>query len=132
MPAEFAHKNARFWLDEEGFLCGEGFEGAEHTLDLAMVEYANITATGKRYFHLMDISKIRSMSRDALAHYAGPKGLEMFFAMALVVGSPLSRVLGNFFLGLKKPLLPTRLFSNLEDARAWLREQRAGIDHGPR
>jgi hypothetical protein len=30
-------------------------------------------------------------------------------------------VLGNFYLGLNKPLVPTRLFTSEEEAQAWLR-----------
>jgi hypothetical protein len=37
----------------------------------------------------------------------------------------LSRALGNFFLGLNKPSMPTRLFDDQEQALAWLRGFRA-------
>ena len=35
--------------------------------------------------------------------------------------SPLTRAIGNFFLGLNKPLMPTRLFTSEEEALAWLK-----------
>jgi hypothetical protein len=43
-------------------------------------------------------------------------------AVALIVDTPLSRVLGNFFLAVNKPLYPTRLFDNEASALAWLQE----------
>jgi hypothetical protein len=41
--------------------------------------------------------------------------------VALLVGSPMSRAIGNFFIGLNKPLIPTRLFVSEPEALAWLR-----------
>jgi hypothetical protein len=37
------------------------------------------------------------------------------------VANPLSRVIGNFFLGLSKTAFPLRLFSDTDNAIAWLR-----------
>ena len=42
-------------------------------------------------------------------------------AIALLVGSPLSRVIGNFFVGLNRSTFPLRLFTSEEEAIAWLR-----------
>ena len=44
----------------------------------------------------------------------------MTLAVALVIDSPLSRVLGNFFLGFNRPETPARLFTSVDEARAWL------------
>jgi hypothetical protein len=40
--------------------------------------------------------------------------------VALLVGSPVTRVIGNFFIGLNKPRWPVRLFRSESDALAWL------------
>jgi hypothetical protein len=42
-------------------------------------------------------------------------------AAALLIGSPLTRAIGNFFMGLNKPLIPTRLFTSETEALAWLK-----------
>jgi hypothetical protein len=52
---------------------------------------------------------------------AGPEGLKVSQAVALLMGSPVSRVLGNLYLGLNKPPIPTRLFTSEEEAKVWLR-----------
>jgi hypothetical protein len=33
-----------------------------------------------------------------------------------------ARAIGNFFMGLNKPLIPTRLFTSEAEALGWLRE----------
>lgn len=123
MSLEFYIRTAHFCLDSEGILVGIAFEGAQHTLPDAQEEYRHVMATGRRYPLIIDISRIRSMDRASRLFYAGPSGAEMYTAYALVVGSPLTRALGNLFLGLNKPLVPTKLFTSHDDGRRWLRTQ---------
>ncbi|MES0491625.1 MAG: hypothetical protein ABUK01_16635 [Leptospirales bacterium] len=46
------------------------------------------------------------------------------YATGLVVTNLLSRAIGSFFIGLSKPPLPSKLFSNYEDAIEWIKTQR--------
>jgi hypothetical protein len=69
---------------------------------------------------LVDMRGLRSMTREARQYYGGEEPPRRFTGVALVVGSPLNRAIGNFFLGLNRPRMPTRLFDTVEDARAWL------------
>jgi hypothetical protein len=46
-------------------------------------------------------------------------------ALAVVVGSSMSRLLGSFFIGLARPSYPTRLFTDEAKAMAWLRAEKA-------
>jgi hypothetical protein len=43
-------------------------------------------------------------------------------AVALIVGTPLTRVMANFFLSVNKPVFPTRMFDDEASAVAWLLE----------
>jgi hypothetical protein len=115
----------RYWLDDEGFLRGECADGANPTLEDAREQVAaqRPMAGGKRRPFLMDITRVRMLSRDARNYFAGPESAEVFLVVALVVGSPISRAIGNFFLGLSKPLMPTRLFTTEAEGLAWLRER---------
>jgi hypothetical protein len=47
---------------------------------------------------------------------------DLVSAVALVVGTPLSRMMGNFFLNVSRPEYPTRLFDDEASALAWLQE----------
>jgi hypothetical protein len=62
------------------------------------------------------------MSRDCRKYFAGPETARVEASVALLVMSPLTRAIGNFFMGLNKTLVPTRLFTSEDDALIWLRE----------
>jgi hypothetical protein len=68
---------------------------------------------------------VRSQSRAARDYFAGPEAEKATLAVALLIGSPVSRVLANFFLRLRPQRIPTALFTDEAAAIAWLLEQRA-------
>jgi hypothetical protein len=115
--------SGRFWVDAEGFFRGEAATTAEQDLAEARVQVAAQRGMGlqlPRPF-LMDIRNARSLSREARAFYDSAEVAEVFSATALLVSSPLSRAIGNFFLGFNRPAMPTRLFESEGEALAWLR-----------
>ena len=76
---------------------------------------------GRKRPVLVDITEIKSMDREARVFFAGPETAQVESAAALVVRSPLTRAIGNFFMGLNKPLFPTRLFTSEAEALSWLK-----------
>lgn len=72
---------------------------------------------------LCDLTHVVKMTRECRTYFAGPEHAKCFTRCALVITSPISRVIGNFFLGANKPLRPTRLFTNKEKAFQWLKEK---------
>ncbi len=104
---------------------GRFLPGAEVTLEDAR---ENVAATaritkGRRRPVLVDLRAIRSQSADARAYFAGPDATQVSLAVALLIGSPLSRAIGNFYLGFNRPAMPTRLFTDERAALEWLRVQ---------
>ena len=65
-----------------------------------------------------------STSREARAYYGSDAVNHVTCATALLVTSGISRALGNFFLGVTSPRVPTRLFGSEAEALEWLRGQR--------
>lgn len=124
MPEIVTLSCGKFWLDESGILRGVAHDGVENTLEQAREQIAlqRTMGGGRPRPLLMDIRAVRSLSREARAYYASPVAAEVISATALLIASPLSRALGNFFLGLNKPHMPTRLFTDEAEAMAWLRE----------
>lgn len=59
-----------------------------------------------------DISKVGSR----------PETVEVTSALALVTKGKISKVMGNFFISLQSNPYPTKLFDNVDDARAWLKK----------
>ncbi|MEO7989422.1 MAG: STAS/SEC14 domain-containing protein [Chryseolinea sp.] len=71
---------------------------------------------------LCDLTNVVKMEQECRRHFAGPEHAAVFTKCALIVNSPLSKIIGNFFLGANKPLRPTRLFTNVEEGLSWLRK----------
>jgi hypothetical protein len=83
----------------------------------ALEEMAQLTG-GRRSPLLVDMHDTGQLDRPARSEFASRSDLHA--AVALIVGTPLSRATGNFFLRVSKPLFPTRLFDNEASAVAWL------------
>jgi hypothetical protein len=62
------------------------------------------------------------MTRDAREYFSTRGRDTKINSMAVLIKSPISRVVGNFFLGINKPAVPTRLFDNEADALEWLKK----------
>jgi hypothetical protein len=123
MGEELIKRGARYRLDAQGIIRGFEENGADFGIsdaEEAMEVIRKLGGGGKRCL-LMDISKLRTMSREARAFFMKPEHTEILHAVALLIGSPLSRAIGNIFLGLNRPVTPTRLFTDEEAALAWLR-----------
>lgn len=75
---------------------------------------------GKKVPVVVNLTGLKSVSRKARRYYSGEETAKYVSAAALVADSPVSRVLGNFFLGINKPPIPIRLFISEEKAMEWL------------
>ncbi|QCK15419.1 DUF7793 family protein [Mangrovivirga cuniculi] len=70
---------------------------------------------------LCNLSNVIRMSKECRKHFAGEDHAQTFTKCALIVTNPISRIIGNFFLGLNKPLKPTRIFLDRDKALEWLK-----------
>ena len=64
---------------------------------------------------------MNSFSREARLYFSTDEVADCVSACGIVVGTPVSKVLGNFYLGLSNPRLPSRLFTSNDEAVAWLK-----------
>jgi len=71
---------------------------------------------------LCDLTNVVKMTQDCRKHFAGAEHAAVFSKCALIVTSPLSKIIGNFFLGANKPLRPTRLFTSVDEGLIWLKK----------
>ena len=70
----------------------------------------------------VDLRQIVSQAARTRAIYAGEDSAKFTRYCALLISSPVSQIIGSFFLKFNKPLYPTRLFTSEEAALAWLHE----------
>ncbi len=74
----------------------------------------------KKYPLLVDLNNIKSITKEARDHFA-MKGREpLINSLAMVIKSPISRMIGNYFINLSSPTVPTKLFNSKEKAIKWL------------
>ena len=114
---------ARLWLGEDDIVRVIHVPDAEVTLadaEETMAAYKKISQ-GKRYPLFVDTKKMKSFERGARLYYAGEEAAKVASAVALIIDTPLSRVLGNFYLGVSNPHLPTKLFTDEDKALSWLK-----------
>jgi hypothetical protein len=118
---------ARINLNAQGLLIVRINDGAQQTLDDARENLAAAVseAGGKRRPLLIDIRTARPLSADARHHYSGQTLVERFSALALLVeASPFGRMMGNVYLRVARPGIPTQLFSDEIQAIDWLQGHR--------
>ncbi len=77
-------------------------------------------AAGGQWPTLVDIRGLSAMSPAARYHVAGPEVAAVVTRLALLLRSPVSRMIANFFLRVGGPSYPVRFFEDEAAARAWL------------
>ncbi len=81
---------------------------------------AQVSLTSGPAVVMVDARGVRSMTRAAQERTASTAAERDTRAVAVLIDSPVSRLLGNFFLTLARPVYPTRLFGDADKARSWL------------
>jgi hypothetical protein len=114
-----------FVLDERGFVRAKLDTGAQLELQDAREAVAATwrVAGERRRPVLVDMSGLAGQTREARLYFVSDEAVERYSAVAILVGSPVSRVIGTFFLKLAEHRVPTRLFSDLAEAERFLVEQ---------
>jgi hypothetical protein len=110
-------------LDERGFVYTRVSPGAEIQLQDAKENTAKVieVSKGANYPILVNLKEIKSISKEARDHFSMRGRKPNVTAIAMLVASPLSRIIGNFFLGLNRPTVPTRLFTSDDEAIQWMK-----------
>jgi hypothetical protein len=85
---------------------------------------ASIRAAGNQRCRLMiDIRKAEILTAEVRHYYSGEQLEQWFSAIAVIVeASPVGRVMGNLYLRIARPGVPTRLCNDEDTAMTWLRK----------
>lgn len=108
------------WINDN-ILCCRYANDLHVSLEVAKscVEARIFFSKGKSYPLLIDMKGVKS-STWAARQYLATIGATRVTAGAMITGSRLNRTLGNAFLILDRPRVPTKLFTNELKAREWL------------
>lgn len=74
----------------------------------------------KSYPLIANIRSIKFSRKKAREFFASEKGCEGIIAAALLVDNTLGSMIGNFFIKVNNPRVPSKAFSNEIDAKKWL------------
>ena len=114
-------------LSNDGVVFVRIRDGASQSLDDAKVNLAAALSetAGRRRPLLIDIRSAQPLDAPARHHYSGQTLVDGFLALALLVdSSPLGRMMGNVYLRVARPGVPTQLFTDESRATAWLIQYR--------
>jgi hypothetical protein len=120
--AENIHPKFRMWLRPDGIVQLVWVTAAVMSLEdaLAATEVMTKLTGGRPCPLLVDAHDAGPQDRLARAEFAH-RG-DLVSAVGVIVATPLSRLIGNFFIAVSKPMAPTRLFDDESSAIAWLGE----------
>jgi hypothetical protein len=119
--AVITHPKFRMWLRPDGLVQVVWVSRVAIVLEDATATseaMARLTG-GRRSPLLVDMRDAGPQDRATRATWARPSA--PLSAVALIVASPLSRMMGNLFITANRPTTPTRLFDNEASAVAWLK-----------
>jgi hypothetical protein len=114
-------------LSGDGLVIVRIRDGAYQSLENAKTNLATAVAAtaGTRRPLLVDIRTAQPLDADARHHHSGQTLVEGFLALALLVdSSPFGRMMGNVYLRVARPGIPTQLFTDEGRALEWLIKHR--------
>jgi hypothetical protein len=116
------HLKFRIWLRPDGIVQLVWNPRTTVLLEdvTAALEAMTQLTRGRRSPLLVDARDTGPLDRPTRAELTRRSDLQA--AVALIVGTPLTRVMANFFLSVNKPVFPTRMFDDEASAVAWLLE----------
>lgn len=109
------------WI-ENSIVYGQYTRGATIDLEAAKRIVADRLALcgGKEYPSLTIVNGIKSITKEARDYFSHGDGVKGMTRLAILTESPISNMIGNFWMQINKPTVPTRLFTNQADAITWL------------
>ncbi len=116
------HPKFRMWLRPDGIAVVVWAPGVTALLEdaTACLDATEQVTGGRRSPLLVNMMDTGPQDRKTRAEWT--RRNDLLSAVALVVGTPLSRVVGNLFLIANRQPLPVRLFDNEESALTWLKD----------
>ena len=113
---------ALFWIDK-GIIFFEYKQDIIIDLEAAkkIVEDRIKCQQGKAYPAFADCRGLKEINRDG-REYLAKQGSNLIKACALLSSSVVHRTIGNFYLSINKPAIPTKLFNEENHALAWLQQ----------
>jgi len=114
---------AELWSEDDALFIRIRY-GTEMTLD-DVEEMGEITKEiwdDKKVRILSDMRGLKSITREARKFTSrnNSKLKDNVTASAILIGNPISTMIGNLIMRINQPPFPTQLFTDVDDAKQWL------------
>jgi hypothetical protein len=107
-------------IDQHGIIIATALPDVHTTLADAMENIAAMAEVSQGRPHLLLLDLRQLLSQDREARHAYTNAAAQPRALAIVVESAMSRITGNLFVRMKRPIFPSRLFTDMDSAMSWL------------
>ena len=114
----------KIWLDSNNIIRINTEQGANVVLeDVEAVKAACLKVrVHNKHPILSDVRGLKSVTQEARKKSADESIEEYTSAFGILVDSPITQIMGNFFVNFTKPPFPTKMFFNENKAIAWLKQ----------
>lgn len=110
------------WDDAHGIARVDWLPGSVGDLPTAQAMTEDISRLGRGPVPiLVDMRALTKLERGAREHFVTAQGTVS--AIALLAESPVTRMMANFFIGMRRVATPIRMFADSSEAVGWLHEQ---------
>jgi hypothetical protein len=109
------------WMGSDGIARTQVKSGARIELSDAKEnsEIVNGLSNLPEFPLIVDTREVLSITKEARDHFSLRGRSSKICGIAIIRSSSLSNVVANFFIGLNRPVVPVKLFSNERDAIKW-------------
>ena len=109
------------WFIQDGILYLDVKETNIFDLNMAKICAKDLQKFTKNtpYPCLMNVLKINGISKEARDYFA-KEGDSHIMANAMLITSPIMKMISNFYIMVNNPRKPTKLFTDKEEAIEWL------------
>lgn len=127
MKSPIYTRTAKIWLDEHGICRFDVQSGKCLELEDAREAFQAVLSLcdGSLPSILIDVRYMQAISKEAREFFSQKDNTRRIALLAFLVDSPLSTLLVNFYIGLNPPGIPTKLFTQEEEAIQWLKGHRS-------
>lgn len=109
------------WVSDDGIIITiNNFVDHSHQDAIENLRITKDIAGDKPMPLLVDITKVRNISKEAREEYVAPANKEFVTAVGLLTGSNVGRMIGNLFMSLNKHIVPVKMFTDIDKAKDWL------------
>lgn len=113
-------KTSEIWKEDDILYCSFNQSVIDLKLLQELYEVRCMLCAGRPHLDFHDMRKIKYVTKEAREFFANPEHRHLVKAGAVLINSKVQAIIGNYYLKIQKPLIPTRFFYTTNGAMAWL------------